>query len=164
MRLFLYLMIVSISLPLQAQESIIGDLRTEVANLEDGSKLLLEYTFEGCYGPYHHGTVALSCDRGVIEYLSSSFDHQNQPGIAQSSSYSKEALLKLLHEAQSKQSSKVFGNAISYRISTRGHELLRGADRIEQRHFIQLFEPFTSVFPKKQDDIVPKISSGGFVH
>ncbi len=164
MRILICLFLFNISGQVLGQESVIEDLRTEVSAMEEGSKLLLEYTFSGCYGPYHHGTIAMTLVGGALEYLSSSFDDKNQPGIAQAGSYTIKQLERLLRKAASHSSSKIYGNAITYRLSSRGEEILVGADHIEQRHFIEIFQPFTSIFPKDAPDIIPKVSSGGFVH
>ena len=145
-------------------EGIISDLRSEIENLQQGEMVLLEYTFEGCYGPYHHGSITIEMKNDKLEYLTKSYDHRNKEGISQAGSYERQQLVQLLNKAEDQTSSEVFGNAISYRLSDGHGELYSGADRIEQRHFISLFEPFTSIIPKEQKDIVPKISSGGFVH
>ena len=146
------------------QASVVEDLAAEIAILDDGEHLLLEYTFEGCFGPYHHGTVFVESKNGALHYLTKSFDDKNKPGISQAGKYEKEELLALLEKAREKNSNTVFGNAISYRLSRDEQEILRNDDHIEQRHFIELFQPFTSIFPPKNKDIIPKISSGGFVH
>ncbi len=159
------LFLLGLTLPIMVlAEGLINDLRSEINNLQEGDVVMLEYTFEGCYGPYHHGSITIEMKNGNLEYLTKSYNHQNKEGISQAGSYEPNQLHKLLNQAESKSSSTVFGNAISYRLSSSGEELATGADRIEQRHFIGLFEPFTSVFSKEQPDIVPKISSGGFVH
>lgn len=145
-------------------EGIIDDFQNEIAALDEGDQIVLEYTFEGCYGPYHHGSISVVKKAGKLEYLTKSFNHKNVEGLSQAGKYEPEQLQELLIQAKNKTSSTVFGNAISYRLSDGKDEILRGADRIEQRHFIELFEPFTSIFKEDQKSIIPKVSSGGFVN
>jgi hypothetical protein len=144
--------------------SVIDDLHDHLARLEDGDKLNFEYSFEGCYGPYHHGRVDFSYVSDTIFFVETSYDHSGKEGLTQSGKYFRSKLLELLKQSEKSRSKEILGNTITYRISVNTQENLRGADRIEQQHFIQLFQPFSSVFSKGQNPVIPGLKTGGFVH
>lgn len=144
--------------------TIIEDLSDQVSGMKEGDKMLLEYSFEGCYGPYHHGTIDMSFKNDTIFYVEKSFDHTGKNPITQAGKYERSKLLHLLNQAGKKKSDEVLGNTITYRLSSDSREILKGADRIEQRHFIELFHPFTSIFPPAQEEVIPGLKTGGFVH
>lgn len=144
--------------------AVIEDLTDQVVQMRDGDILKMEYNFAGCFGPYHHGSIEMELRADTVYYLSSSFDEKGKQPFNQAGKYHHEYLIKLLKKAQKKKSSEVLGNTISYRLISNGDVTVEGADKIEQRHFIELYHPFSSIFKPKSADIVPKVSSGGFVH
>ncbi len=144
--------------------TVIEDLSDQISGMKEGDKMMLEYSFEGCYGPYHHGTIDMSFKNDTIFYVEKSFDHTGKNAITQAGRYDRKQLLDLLRQAGKKKSDEVLGNTITYRISSGSMEILKGADRIEQRHFIELFHPFTSIFPPAQEEVIPGLKTGGFVH
>jgi hypothetical protein len=144
--------------------SVIPDLRDHLAGLNDGDKLSFEYSFEGCYGPYHHGRIDFNAVADTIFYTEKSYDDKGQEGLSQSGKYERSRLLDLLTQSEKTKSEEIYRNTITYLISINADEKLRGADRIEQRHFIGIFQPFSSVFQKEQNKVIPGLQTGGFVH
>ncbi len=143
--------------------SVIEDLSEQVQYLDEGDIAIMDYQFRGCYGPYHRGTIELQLVGDEVHYTSRSFDDKGKQALAQAGKYKRKYLIKLLEEAAKEQRSEVYGNTIEYKISASNRATLDGADKIEQRHFIEIFEPFTSIFKPKEQDIIPRVSSGGFV-
>jgi len=143
--------------------SVIEDLSEQIVDLRDGDIAILDYQFRGCYGPYHRGTIEMQLVGDEIHYTSRSFDDKGNQALAQAGKYKRKYLIKLLDEAAKEQRSEVYGNTIEYKINASNRPTLDGADKIEQRHFIEIFEPFTSIFKPKEQDIIPRVSSGGFV-
>ncbi|MBK8504914.1 MAG: hypothetical protein IPL46_23480 [Saprospiraceae bacterium] len=144
--------------------SVIADLQDHLAGLEDGDQLSFEYSFEGCYGPYHHGRIDFNSISDTIFYTEKSYDDKGKEGLSQSGKYERSRLLDLLRHAEKTKSKEIYGNTITYRIAINTNEIRRGADRIEQRHFIEIFQPFTSVFSKGRNTVIPGLKTGGFVH
>ena len=150
---------------LYAQEgSVIIDLADEIALMQDGDRLHLGYTFEGCYGPYHRGGFDLTMERDTIYFVSNSYDNNEKEPFVESGKYHRDRLVELLDLAKTEESSEILGNVINYKIAAGEKIYHEGTDRIAQRHFIELFHPFTSIFKPKEEFAIPKISSGGFVH
>ena len=144
--------------------SLVEDVSDHLSAMETGDELLFEYSFEGCYGPYHHGTIHFTAEHDTIHYLEKSFDDKGDQGISQSGKYHREDLLDLLAKSKERNSKEILGNTITYRISRDGVEMTKGADRIEQRHFIEIFHPFSNVFPISKTSVIPGLKTGGFVH
>jgi hypothetical protein len=143
---------------------VVDDLRDHIEGMEQGKEMLLEYSFEGCYGPYHHGTIEMRLENDTVYFVEKSYDHQGENAITQAGKYHRERLLDLLQKAQKRNSGEIYGNTITYRISSGSGEVMTGADRIEQRHFIELFHPFTSIFPSNGKEVIPGLKTGGFKH
>ncbi len=143
---------------------VVDDLRDHIGGMEPGETMLLEYSFEGCYGPYHHGTIEMRLENDTVYFVEKSFDHDGRNAIIQSGKYHREQLLNLLQKTSRKNSSEIYGNTITYRLSTSAGEIITGADRIEQRHFIELFHPFTSIFSLDEKEVIPGLKTGGFKH
>ncbi len=147
----------------QAQASgIFSSLIGQIENLHDGDRLLVEYSFEGCFGPYHHGSIEMILKGDSIHFLERSFDHNDREGISQSGKYERTDLIKLLEKKGEQRSSEIYGNVLNYRFILDGQLLEKGADRIEQRHFISLFQPLTSIFT--DPDFPLKNKPKEFVH
>ena len=146
------------------QASVILDLADEIAVMQEGDQLHLGYTFEGCYGPYHRGSFDLTMLEDTVHFVSKSYDGDSKEPFVEAGKYHRDRLGALLDEASKEQSTEILGNVINYQISSHGQIHQKGTDRIAQRHFIELFHPFTSLFKSKEDFVIPKISSGGFVH
>ena len=144
--------------------TVIEDLRDHLAGLEDGDELNLEYSFEGCYGPYHHGRIDFKYMSDTIYFTETSYDHAGKKGLTQSGKYLQSKLLDLLKQSEKSKTREILGNTITYRISVNDRESLRGADRIDQHHFIEIFKPFSSVFSKGVNPAIPGLNTGGFVH
>ena len=144
--------------------SVIDDLHDHLAGIDEGETLNLEYSFEGCYGPYHHGRIDLRYMSDTIYFVQKSFDDKGEEGLTQSGKYQRSQLLDLLKQSVRSKSKEILGNTITYRITINNQERLKGADRIEQRHFIEIFQPFSSVFSNDQNPVIPGLKTGGFVH
>jgi len=144
--------------------SVIEHLADEIAVMQEGDDLHIGYTFEGCYGPYHRGSFDLLLQQDTIHFVSKSYDSNEKEPFVESGKYHRDRLVDLLDEAKKEESSEILGNVINYAISSQGETYHKGSDRIAQRHFIELFHPFTSLFKPKKEFAIPKISSGGFVH
>ena len=158
------LLALTFSAPCLFAGAVIEDLTDQVVQMQEGDVLKMEYNFEGCFGPYHHGSIEMELSADTVYYLSSSFDDKGEQPLNQAGKYHRDQLIKMLKKAQKKKSSEVLGNTISYRLISNGDTTVEGADKIEQRHFIELYHPFSSIFIPKSADIIPKVSSGGFVH
>ena len=144
--------------------AVIEDLIDQVGHLHSGDVLKMEYNFAGCFGPYHHGSIEMELIEDTVYFLSSSFDEKGGQPFNQSGKYQRDQLLQLLKKTLSRKSTEVLGNTISYRIILNDNMVVEGADKIEQRHFIELFHPFSNIFQKRTPDFIPNINNGGFVH
>ncbi|MDH3649419.1 MAG: hypothetical protein OEQ53_07030 [Saprospiraceae bacterium] len=144
--------------------SIIEVLQDQIREMKESDKLQLDYVFQGCFGPYHHGTIAMELRSDTVYFTHQSKDDKNENPLAESGKYHQDRILELLATASSKRSSAVYGNEIGYTIHAEKRELSKGTDQIEQRHFIGLFQPFSTIFHNEQDEIIPKLRMGGFVH
>lgn len=142
----------------------IDQLIDQIKLLNEGDKLTYEYTFQGCYGPYHHGRVVMKLIQDTIYYTETNFDHQGVEGLSQSGQYQRDRLLELLADAARSTSTEILGHAMSFRVSINDHETDRGAVKLDQAHFISIFQPFTSKFPAKKKSPIPGMKTGGFVN
>ncbi|MBX2815813.1 MAG: hypothetical protein KTR24_07440 [Saprospiraceae bacterium] len=163
MRSVLSVIALILSLPLWAQHPLTTLIADEVAILQEGDTLKVIYTFEGCYGPYHHGEIFMTLKGGEIHSLSKSYSDRSKAPMVESNVVAQGRLVGNLDEAGKKESSEILGNVINFRIMMGEEMLHRGKDRIAQRHFIEVFHPFTSTFQPTQRPLIPKISTGGFV-
>ena len=144
--------------------NLIDDLTTQLLTMQEEENILVTYTFEGCYGPYHHGTIDMHLKNDTIYFVERSYDDQGKKELTQSGRYHREHLIDKLNQASKKKSPEILGNRINYRIS-KGNELVSETwDRIEQQHFIDIFRPFSSVFTKRGSELLPGLKKGGFVH
>lgn len=143
-----------------AIDQLIGQLQL----LKEGDKLTFEYAFQGCYGPYHHGRIVMKLIEDTIYYTETNYDHQGTEGLSQSGQYQRDRLLELLADAGRKTSPEILGHAMSFRLSINDQETDRGAAKLDQAHFISIFQPFTSKFPAKKKSPVPGLKTGGFVN
>ncbi len=150
-----------VSLP---ASSVIEDLMEQVDRMAENDKITLDYTFEGCFGPYHHGRIKMVLKADTIYYINHSYDGNNTEPLSQAGKYQKNHLMELLEAEKKKAASTVIGNTIDYKIKSDEEEITHGSDHIEQRNFIELFHPLTSIFKPEKKSIIPKLSSGGFVH
>ncbi|NND31034.1 MAG: hypothetical protein HKN76_00495 [Saprospiraceae bacterium] len=163
-RTITFCIFIAIGLPNLFAGAVIEDLTDQILQMRNGDLLKMEYNFAGCFGPYHHGSIEMEMKADTIYYLSSSFDDKGKQPFNQSGKYHRDQLIKMLKKAQKQKSNEVLGNTISYRLISNGDIAVEGADKIEQRHFIELFHPFSNIFQKKTPDLIPKINNGGFVH
>lgn len=124
--------------------SVIGDLESKIVALEEGESLIMKYTFVGCFGPYHQGSFHMTVENDTIHYLSKSVDKSTGQSINQAGKYARAHLLKLLAESKDQAASEILGNSIHYQFETNGELVDKGTDYIDQRHFIEIFHPFTS--------------------
>ena len=127
-----------------SQESVIVDLEDQIIQLEEGEKVIMKYNFVGCFGPYQKGSFEFTLQEDTIQYLSKSFDNKSGQSINQAGQYDRAHLLQLLEDAKGKKSSEILGNSIHYEFKLSEQGTKTGTDYIDQRHFIQLFHPFTS--------------------
>ena len=164
MRLTITLCLLFCITSVHASDGLISDLQVNLKTLDENKVLKLSYNFEGCYGPYHHGTITFEYKQGKLHFLHENFNDKGESGIAQAGSFTRQTLQDVLDKMRTKNSSEIFGNVINYQIEVDANIVIRSADRITQRHFTTIFEPFSSVFDKEEKSIIPKISSGGFVH
>ncbi len=144
--------------------TILDDLRDRIDLLENGDQITLTYTFEGCYGPYHHGEIEMSLVDDTIYYEHRSFDDQGKNPFVQSGKYDRLFLLNQLGKYIHESASTILGNKINYEITDDISKLVEGSDRIEHRKFVELFQPLVNVFGSDKESIVPKLRTGGFVH
>ncbi|MCB0689087.1 MAG: hypothetical protein KDC53_21260 [Saprospiraceae bacterium] len=144
--------------------NVISDLKEELADLNEGQTLHLEYSFEGCYGPYHHGSVRFNMEDGVVLFQERNFDEKGKEGISQSGKYPLDVLIEKLTSAQEHKSTEVLGASINYQIKENGHVVGEGVDRMDQAHFIEIFRPFSSLIKDRQSSTIPGLKNGGFVH
>ncbi len=124
--------------------SVIGDLESKILDLEESEELVMKYTFVGCFGPYHQGSFHLTMKKDTIHYLSKSIDKSTGQSINQAGKYARSHLLILLAESKNQAASEILGNSIHYQFETNGELMDKGTDYIDQRHFIEIFHPFTS--------------------
>lgn len=139
-------------------------LQEHLQRLDEGEKLSFEYTFQGCFGPYHHGRIIMQLVQDTIYYTETNYDHQGVEGISQSGQYARPRLLALLAEAANTTSTDVLGHAMSFRLSVNDQEMERGAAKLDQAHFIAIFQPFTTKFAPKKKSPIPGVKTGGFVN
>ena len=130
----------------QVQAGVIDDLIMQVQGLEQGEQLEFKYHFVGCYGVYEKGTIRFNVQSDSVYYLSSSFDPQTNNYINQSGKLRKDHLIQALEESKSGQSEEILGNAIHY--SFKGTRNSDGYDHIDQKHFIEIFHPFSTFLNK----------------
>ena len=164
MRLAVGVFIMFSTLTLFGQQSLIDDLRDNLAVLEDGEDLRLDYRFEGKRGPFHHGNIVFSLNEDEIAYVSEPFDRMHQPGLIQVGVYSPQDLDNHLYELRMRPSSRIAGDVIRYQLSIGNKELVAGVDRIRQWHFIRLFEPFAAVFPLTSKNLKPRVGKDAFIY
>lgn len=143
--------------------SVIGDLADEIAVMQDGDQLHLGYSFEGCFGPYYRGSFDFELIGDTIHFVSKSYHHNEKEPFVEAGKYERGRLVDLLDRSRERKSTEILGNVINYRITGGGEEFHQGVDRIDQRHFIEFFHPFTQVFAPKEF-VIPKLSSGGIAH
>ncbi len=143
--------------------TLMEDLTDHIRGMGDEDTILFEYSFEGCFGPYHHGSIEFTLKQDTIHYHEKNFDDKGEESVSQSGTYAKSDLLRLLRKADEKQSSEIFGNTITFQITDSEGEVTKGADHIVQRHFIEIFHPLSNVFRADQPRI-PGLKNGGFVH
>ena len=146
--------------------AVITDLIEHLIVLEDSESMTLHYTFEGCYGVYQRGTIIFSRQVDTISYLSKSYDPDQQKSINQRGRYSIRQLIEILENEKLKKSEEILGNVINYQFeSTRGFGVKR-IDRIDQKHFIKLFHPFTSFLQtdKFKKKLSPSLRTPGIKH
>ncbi len=139
-------------------------LQEHLQRMDEGEKLTFEYTFLGCYGPYHHGRIVMLLRQDTIYYTETNYDHQGVEGISQSGQYARPRLLELLADAATISSTDVLGHAMSFRLSVNDQETERGAAKLDQAHFITIFQPFTTKFAPKKKSPIPGLKTGGFVN
>ncbi len=144
--------------------NIVEELQDRLSTLPDRQQIVLTYTFEGCYGPYHHGEIEFWRTGDTIKYIHSSFDDQGKQPFNQAGKYGRADLLHLLAEKKTELASTIYGNKINYRLADASGDGVEGADRIEQRKFIALFQPLLHVFGTEDKMPIPKLRTGGFVH
>lgn len=142
---------------------IIKDIENCISALQHGEEATVTYNFEGCYGPYHHGTITLTRSKDTLFFHEQNFDDKGTEGISQSGFLLYSQIEKSLNLLQNKPAKEILGNRINYTIK-KPNETIKGNSDIQQRHFVNIFHPFTNVFPEEKKEILPGVRTGGFVH
>lgn len=164
--LFTILCVVCIGLS-SAMGSVIDDLIGQITSLKESESMTMTYNFVGCYGAYQKGTIEFILRNDSIHYLSKSFDPELKKSINQSGYYPKKIILDLLRKAKEVLSEEVLGNAIHYRFKREGEKIYKGHDSIDQKHFIELFHPFSSFLQNgnlNKIQLNPKLKTPGISH
>lgn len=144
--------------------SVVSALKEQIMEMKEGDRLKFEYAFQGCYGPYHHGSITMTLENDTVYFNHESRDDKNQNPLNEAGRYHQDEILKLLIQTEKNRSSEVLGNKISYKLSNEKRQLIAGNDEIEQRHFLTIFRPFSSIFQLDSEEIIPGLRTGGFVH
>jgi len=144
------------------QASLLEDLQTHVHMMQDGDQLTLSYTFEGCFGPYHHGEIEMEMKGGTIHYKNHSYANKKTEAFTQSGNYTKRTLISKLESAAQNASKTIYGNRINYRIDD-GHKASQGSDSIEHSEFVKIFHPYQTFLKDQDEMVIPGLSTGGFV-
>ncbi len=143
---------------------IISDLEKAINTLDHKEQATITYNFEGCYGPYQHGTITLTRSADTLFFHEKNFDDKGKEGISQSGYLLYNQIEKSLDQLRNERSKEILGNRINYSIES-PNETLKGSSDIQQRHFVNIFHPFTNVFPEEEKkEILPGVRTGGFVH
>ena len=143
--------------------NIINDMEKSIHSLSDKDAAIITYSFEGCYGAYHHGTIQLTRSQDTLFFHEQNFDDKGKAGISQSGYLLYSQLDQTLGQLKKERSKEILGNRINYTIET-PTESIKGVSDIQQSHFIKIFHPFTNVFPEKKEKILPGVRTGGFVN
>ncbi len=158
--LLLYSLLVLFSAPIWA--SITDDLRDQINRMRDGETITLDYGFEGCYGPYHQGQIEITLADNIFHYKNHSYADKEAEAFTQSGQYQRRVLMQKLAQADHKMSSTVYGNRLNYQIKSQNNSVT-GSDRIERRHFIDIFHPFPTFMEENKQEVIPQLKTGGFV-
>lgn len=143
---------------------LVEDLKHHLMKLRDGDQLMLTYSFEGCFGPYHHGTIDFEFRNDSIYFVEKNYDEKGRLQLTQAGRYLRTSLCELLEQASAKNSPEILGNVINYQLSQGDRVLLKSADRIEQQHFVEIFRPLGKIFSVKDKGPLPGLRRGGFTH
>lgn len=135
---------------------VIQDLQKELSDLDAGKSFTFSYTFVGCFGPYHHGSIVFERIQDTILYRETSYDDQGLNPISQSGAYELNELIELLESAKETRSTRIYGNTLNYEIKA-GEKSRVNVDQISQRHFIKIFHPFSTVFNSPPNTTIPNI-------
>ncbi len=127
-----------------SQKSITLDLIAQLNQLEDDEELVMTYHFVGCFGAYHKGTITMLKEQDNLSFTSRSFDAQAKKYTDQTATRNIYHLTEALHEAGAKKSPEILGNSIHYTFRKEKNIVVKGFAYIDQRHFIELFHPFSS--------------------
>lgn len=124
--------------------SIFEDLTRAISNIQQGDSIVVSYHFVGCFGPYQKGEITLSRQGDEVLYKCKDYDSHSQNYVTQQGQYTRSTLLAKLQEQKLKSSEEIIGNAIHYQIHDQQKNLiLKDHDQIDQKHFVQIFHPFS---------------------